>query len=378
MTAREGALRRSVYGAIVMGALLVALGLLAAQLVTLLLAVMFTIIISLPLGAAASAFERRGWPRAIGALIALLVGLGAIAGLIALLVPRISSQINQLINAAPGIVRGVEQRIGQVTGERPGHVAATLQRDVTTWVHQPSHLLGPLATVGISAATIIGGLIVAIITAYYIAAHPKPLVNGLLSLFPARRRGDAVRVMGRLRGAWLAWLRGLVIAMTIIGLLLYGSLTLIVGLHYALSFAVLSAIAEIVPYLGALVSGIPPVAYALTVSPGTAIAVLVIYIVVHQIEANVISPIVMSRTVHLHPVVIAIGVVAVGQVFGFLGLIIAVPILSTIMILGEELWASPLERTRAWAAGSDGERRSKLRSAIARRSRGRVRDRGDE
>lgn len=346
MTGSEAALRRSVYGAIVMGALLVVLGLLAAQLVTLLLAVMFTVIISTPLAAAASAFERRGWPRAIGALVALLAGLGAIAGVIALLVPRLTAQINELINAAPSIVRGVEQRISQVTGQKPGKVAATLQHDVSIWVHQPSHFLGPLATIGISAATIIGGLIIAIITAYYIAARPAPLVDGLLSLFSVRQRGDVIRVLARLRQAWLGWLRGLVIAMAIIGLLLYGALTLFVGLHYALSFAVLSAIAEVVPYLGALLSGIPPVAYALTISPGAAIAVLVIYIAVHQVEANFIGPIVMSRTVHLHPVVIALGVVAVGQVFGFLGLIIAVPILSTVMILGEELWARPLERTR--------------------------------
>ncbi len=350
MTSSEAALRRSVYGAILMGGVLVVLGLLAAQLVTLLLAVMFTVIISVPLGSAASAFERRGRPRAIGALVALLAGLGAIAGLIALLVPRLTAQINQLINDAPGIVRGVEGRISQVTGQKPGHVAASLQHDVTTWIHQPSHFLGPLATIGLSAATVIGGLVIAIITAYYIAANPAPLTNGLLSMFAARHRGDVVRVMGRLRAAWLAWLRGLVIAMLIIGLLLYGALTLFVGLHYALSFAVLSAMAEVVPYLGALVSGIPPVAYALTVSPGTAIAVLIIYIAVHQIEANFVSPIVMSRTVHLHPVVIALGVVAVGQVFGFLGLIIAVPILSTVMILGEELWVGPIERARGWLA----------------------------
>jgi predicted PurR-regulated permease PerM len=362
VTVSAAALRRAVYGAIVVGALLIALGLLAAQLVTLLLAVMFTIIISLPLGSAASAFERRGWPRPIGALVALLAGLAALGGVIALLVPRVSSQVNQLINAAPGIVRGVEVRIGQITGEKPGHVAATLQHDVSTWVHKPSNLLGPLATIGLSAATIIGGLIIAIITAYYIAARPAPLVNGLMSLFPARRRDDVVRVMARLRAAWLAWLRGLSIAMLLIGLLLYGALTVFVGLHYALSFAVLSALAEVVPYLGALLSGIPPVAYALTVSPGTAIAVLAIYVAVHQIEANFIGPIVMSRTVHLHPVVIALGVVAVGQVFGFLGLIIAVPILSAIVILGEELWVRPLERTRAARVGRrDGDRSEALK-----------------
>jgi predicted PurR-regulated permease PerM len=107
---------------------------------------------------------------------------------------------------------------------------------------------------------------------------------------------------------------------------------------------VLSGIGEVVPYLGAIVTGIPPVAFALTISPGKAIAVLIVYIVVHQIEANLVSPLVMARQVRLHPAVIALGVVAVGEVFGFLGLMIAVPILSAIVILVEELWVRPQER----------------------------------
>jgi predicted PurR-regulated permease PerM len=380
----EAPFRRAVFGSIVLGAVLVVLGLLATQLVTLLLAVMFTIIISLPIDAGASAFERRGLPRALGGLAALLAGIGVIAGLMALLVPKLIAQVNALINDTPAIVRGVEQRISQLTGERPGHIASQLQHYAQTYVRQPSHLVGPLATIGVSAATIVGGLIIAVMTAYYIGARPAPLVNGVLSMFPASRREYAARVMSRLRAAWLAWLRGLVIAMVIIGLLLWFALGVIVGLKYALSFAVLSAIAEVVPYLGALVSGIPPVAFALTISPGTAIAVLVIYIVVHQIEANIISPIVMSRSVHLHPVVIAIGVVAVGEVFGFLGLIIAVPILSTIVILGEEVWVRPLEwrspirkalSVRMGSPGPrDAARSAAPKSEVVRRSPGTDRD----
>ena len=71
--------------------------------------------------------------------------------------------------------------------------------------------------------------------------------------------------------------------------------------------------------------------------------VLLVYILVHQIEANIIGPLVMARAVRLHPAVIAVGVVAVGEVFGLLGLIIAVPILSLIAILVDVLWIAPRE-----------------------------------
>jgi predicted PurR-regulated permease PerM len=99
----------------------------------------------------------------------------------------------------------------------------------------------------------------------------------------------------------------------------------------------------IVPYFGALASMIPPVLYALTFSPGKALIVAVLYIVTHQVESNMIQPLVVARVVELHPAVVAIGVVAVDTLFGFVGLFVAVPILVTIKILIEELWIKRVE-----------------------------------
>jgi predicted PurR-regulated permease PerM len=71
--------------------------------------------------------------------------------------------------------------------------------------------------------------------------------------------------------------------------------------------------------------------------------VLAAYVLVQQIESNVIVPLVMSQTVRLHPAVIAIGVVLVAQLFGFVGLFVAVPILSLLVISVEEFWVKPIE-----------------------------------
>jgi predicted PurR-regulated permease PerM len=338
MSARRG--ERAIYGAILLGAVLIAGVLLAQQLVSLILATMLTIIASLPLSVVAERLIPLGVPRPVGALIGLLAGLGIVAGGLALLLPPLIDQARTLINAAPHLVSLAEAKLSSVTGDRPGHVAAQLQRELTTFVHNPSQLLGPITTIGASVASLAGGVVIGLITAYYIAAQPEPLTAGLLSLFSASVRPQAEATLGLIRAAWLGWLRGLAISMVLIGVMLYVALGLLVGLPFALVFAVLSACLEVVPYLGALASGIPPVAYALTISPTRAIVVLVIYILVHQIEANLIGPLVMARAVRLHPAVIAIGVVAVGEVFGLLGLIIAVPILSLIMILVDQLWTS--------------------------------------
>jgi predicted PurR-regulated permease PerM len=131
--------------------------------------------------------------------------------------------------------------------------------------------------------------------------------------------------------------------MVILGVLTYLGLRL-AGVGFAAFFAVLTAVAMIIPYFGALASSIPPILYALTISPGKAVVVAVIYIGAHQLESNVIQPVVMARAVELHPAAVAVGVVAVDRLFGFVGLIVAVPILGTVRVLLEEFWIRPLQR----------------------------------
>ncbi len=103
--------------------------------------------------------------------------------------------------------------------------------------------------------------------------------------------------------------------MVVSGVLLDIGLTITAGL--AIFFAVLTALFSVDPYFGSIASAIPPVLFALTDSPGKALLVLIVYIAVQQFEGNVTIPLVMARTVKLHPAVIAFGVVVVGQLFGF-------------------------------------------------------------
>ena len=139
-------------------------------------------------------------------------------------------------------------------------------------------------------------------------------------------------------------MQGVGVDMIVTGVLVYIALTLI-GLEFAIFFAVLSALLVVVPYFGAIAGAIPPILLALTDSPGKALIVLVAYVAVQQVEGNVIIPLVMSQTVRLHPAVIAIGVVVVGQLFGVPGLFVAVPILSLIVITVDEFWVKQIEET---------------------------------
>jgi predicted PurR-regulated permease PerM len=335
----------TLYRAVLLAFALIVAGLLFKQLVTLILAVLIVVIIALPLSAFARLMQSLGIPRAFGAVSGLLLGLGAIAGLVALILPGFTHEINQFAASLPSIVDELRHRLAGLTGTSPSHVGKQIQHFVNGYTQHPTKLLGPAASIGASVAGGIAAVVVVLLTALYSAIHPDPLVNGVVRVVPPQGRARAQLILCRLRMAYLGWLRGLAIGMCVLGTLTYLGLQL-VGLGFAAFFAIFTAVAMIVPYFGALASSIPPILYALTISPGKAVLVAIVYILAHQLESNVIQPLVVARTVKLHPALVAIGVVAVDRLFGFLGLVVAVPILATVQILVEELWVKPMEESR--------------------------------
>jgi predicted PurR-regulated permease PerM len=345
----------AIYRAVLLAFGLVVAGLIVQQLVSLVLAVLVVIVIALPLSAFATALAARGVPRALGAVLGLLLGVAALAAVIAGIVPVFDREINQFVAALPSIVDSLRHRLGHLTGTSPSHVGQQIQHFVNGYTQHPDRLLGPLESVGASVAGVLGAIVVILLTALYSAIAPQPLVDGLVRLFPPGRRPHTRHVLSRLRTAYLAWLRGLCVGMVVLGGITYVGLELI-GLPFAAFFAVVTAIAMIVPYFGALASSIPPIVLALTMSPGKAILVAALYVLAHQVEGNVIQPLVVARAVKMHPAAVAVGVIAVDRLFGVVGLIVSVPILVTVTILIEELWTKPMEQSRALVATGREER----------------------
>ncbi len=336
---------RTIYRAVLLAFALVIAALIFKALVTLIMATLIVVIIALPLSSFATMLKRFRIPRGVGATVGLLIGRGVLGGLIALIVPTFSHEINRFVNSLPTIVDHLRHRIAGVTGTSPSKIGKQIQGYVNGYTHHPQRLLGPAETIGATLAGVLAAIVVVLLTALYTAIHPEPLRIGIVRLFPPPRRARADVVLSRLGTAYVGWLRGLAIGMVVLGVLTYAGLRL-VGLPFPAFFAVFTAVAMIVPYFGALASSIVPILYALTFSPGKAVLVAVVYVVAHQVESNVIQPQVVARTVELHPAVVAIGVLAVEQLFGFVGLIVAVPVLSTIRILIDELWIAPMEERR--------------------------------
>ena len=330
------------YRAVLLAALLVVVGLLFRELVTLVLLTVMTVIVAIPLSAITTKLAAKGVPRSLGAPATMVAGLALVGGVVALLIPPFVAEVNHLVDALPRIVEQLLAELRQATGAQRGELAHHAQHIARGYTANPMRLLGPLASIGLGLVGVIAAVIVILITAIYIAINPHTLMSGLVRLAPPAQRTTLRRMLSEIRAAWLGWLRGLAVATVLIGVFVYIGLR-IVGLEFPLFFAVLSALFEVVPFFGALASGAPAVLLGLTHSPGKALAVLAVFVLAHQLDGNVISPLVMARAVRLHPALVALGVVATGELFGVLGLIIAVPLLSAFTIAVKHLWVLPRE-----------------------------------
>lgn len=328
--------------AVLLGFALLLFGLVFREIVTLLIAVLVTALIAIPLAATATYLERFRIPRALGALVGLLIGVAAVAALLALVIPPFADQTEAFVAEVPGVVDSLEGEADDLAGASGEGTGTDIQEFFERYTDDPTRLIGPLASVGLGVAGILGAMLLVLITAYYVAIRPEPLVEGIASLVPPQRREWARGVMDRIRAAWIGWMQGVLFDMVLSGILLYVGLSLI-GLEFAIFFAVFSALLVVVPYFGAIAGAIPPTLFALTDSPEKAALALGIYVLVQQVESNLTIPLVMANRVRLHPAVVAVGVVVVGQLFGFAGLLVAVPILSLVVILIDELWVKPLE-----------------------------------
>jgi len=329
------------YRAVGLAAALIVGALVAQQLMTLLLAVTVTIILSLPLSAAASLAQRRGAPRALGALGALVAGLGAALGLGLAVLPTFMSQGKQFTDRLPSILAQGDHYLHGL-GMNSRGLSSQLGRIVQGYTDRPFRLAGPIERFGLTALGVAVPLVLIVLAAFLIAVNPAVLVDNFLRLLPPARHGRARDVLGRIRTAWLGWMTAVGIDMLVLGGLLFAGMQ-IIGLNFAIGFAVFSAFMTVIPNYGSVISAVPPILYALAQSPGKALLVLIVYLVVNQIEGNLILPLIMARTVNLHPAVVTVGLLVMGALFGLVGVLIAVPLLSLTMILVQALWIEPQE-----------------------------------
>ena len=239
------------YRTVGLGAALVVAVLVLQQLLTVLLVAVIVIIVSIPLTAAASTAERRGLPRASGASAAPITAFAVLLGPGLAVVPAFVSQVKQFAQRLATILAGAGRYIHGLTGGRTHRLSVQLTHYIQGYLHHPAQLVGPVERVGLTLFEIVFLLALIIVGSFLIAVNPTRLVSSVIRLLPADRRPQAQDVIARVRVAWLGWMTATGVDMLVLGGLLFLGLE-IIGLNFAIGFAVFSAFMTVIPNYGGL------------------------------------------------------------------------------------------------------------------------------
>lgn len=165
-----------------------------------------------------------------------------------------------------------------------------------------------------------------IVLSFYLAVQDHGIANFLSVITPIKNRPYILDLWKRSEEKIGLWMQGQLLLVVIVAVLVYLGLTL-VGVKHALPLAVLAGLFEIIPVFGPILASIPALALSF-IDGGTSTALLVggLYFIIQQFENQLIYPLVVKKVVGLPPVVVIIALVAGGQLAGFLGIILSVPL----------------------------------------------------
>ncbi len=186
----------------------------------------------------------------------------------------------------------------------------------------------------------VASFVLAILLLVFVLANPRPLVAAYLALAPDRYREQAHRTLARLMRQMTAWARGVAINGVITGLSI-GVLLWLIGVQPALIFGVFAFLGEFLPNIGAFLVSIPILLVALSLGATKFWLALGVILLVYQIELNLLVPGVLGKEMRLHPVNILFFTLATAELFGLLGVFLAVPAAALVQIVIDEFYLQP-------------------------------------
>ncbi len=272
--------------------------------------------------------EKRGFPRWVSILMVYLLILTVVSVAVGMLIPTLAKELilfsNKIPDMAKGIIDNLSPSMQAAVTSSLSELASKLSSQTTSILSKFSGILG-----GVGQAIIIA------VISFYMSIEEKGIEKFVKSLTPKKHSEKTIQLLGKIQDKVGGWVRGEIILIAIIGALSYIGLT-ILGVNYALLLAIIAGLTELIPYIGPWIGAVPAIIIGLTQSPGKAIMVAILYIIIQQLENALIVPKVMNKSVGLHPIVVILVIIIGMNWFGILGALIAVPITAMIQIIASE------------------------------------------
>ena len=292
------------------------------------LPLLIAVLISTQLAPPAQRLRRAGLPNALATTVVLLAALGLMVAAFWLIVPAVIRELSDLVAS---VQAGIDQLANLLAtsglGISQGEVQRAVREAQQTLTSSVDAIFAGVLNGAVLITEVLAGALIALVLVFFFIKDGSAIWAWVARLFPGRGE-DTVLTVGH--SAWQAlgtYVRGIVFVATVDAVFV-GLALLIIGVPLVLPLAVLVFLAAFVPFVGAIAAGAVAALVAL-VSEGVvaALAVVGAITVVQQLEGNVLYPLVVGRSTHLHPAGILVAVTAGAVVAGIIGAVAAVPIL---------------------------------------------------
>ncbi len=291
---------------------------------------------------AVSRLERWHVPRTLATVLALLLFVVLLLAVFALLVPLVRLQAAELSSRVPGLVDAARGRLAQLMQFAQRHLApedfakardalGNAVGDIAGWL---ARLLQSVLTSGIALANLLSLIFITPIVAFFLLRDWERIVRRVDSWLP-RQHLATIREQAKIVDATLAgYVHGQLLVCLGVGIYYAAALSLI-GLEFGLIIGVLAGILTFIPYVGFATGLVLALSLALIQfgSFSGLLAVIVVFAIGQVLESNILAPKLVGQRVHLHPVWVIFALLAFGSVFGFLGVLLALPTAAVIGVL---------------------------------------------
>lgn len=278
-------------------------------------------------------------PRPVGILIIYLVVFGGLSLIAYLILPPLSEQMRTLVTELPTYYEDLAKLWAAIQGETPQN-AQTVVQSVQEYFQSLTPQLFTVAGNFVGSITAIVGVLV---LTFYLTVEESAIKTFVRSVVPTRYQPYTIQKVNQIQTRLGRWIRGQLILSLIIGVFSYIGL-LLIGVKFALVLALIAGVSELIPLIGPIIGAIPAVFFAFTQSPVKALFVVVLYVIIQQLENNIIVPKVMEKTVGLNPIAVLLVLLIGAKLGGVVGLLLAVPTATILAIFIDDFIEGKRER----------------------------------
>jgi predicted PurR-regulated permease PerM len=276
-----------------------------------------------------------GMRRSIALAISVVGMIGLFVGAFALFGSQIGREFDTIKDTLPRAMQGLETFLNRFgLGERIKELANLGSDDL-------SRLVSQAGGYALAASSGLADFILVLVGAIFMASNPATYRAGFLKLIPTKAEPVAAATLDDASQGLRGWMVGQAVSSLVVAALTWLGLMLL-GVPAAGGLSIIAGLLDVIPMVGPVIAGIPAVLLAFTVSPMTALWTLLLFLVIQQLQGNLLQPMIQKHAVDVPPAVLLFAVLAAGLLFGFLGVLLAAPLTIIVFVFVQRVYVGAI------------------------------------